>query len=129
MSLFTPGSHGSTFGGNPLGSAVALEALAVIEDEALVERSARLGAMFRNELRVLEDLSHVREVRGMGLMIAVEFELAEAHDRVEQLAERGILAKDTHGTAVRFTPPLVIEEADLLSAAATIIDVFGAESL
>ncbi|MEE8422339.1 MAG: ornithine--oxo-acid transaminase [Dehalococcoidia bacterium] len=126
MSVFTPGSHGSTFGGNPLASAVALEALAVIEDEHLVARARKLGKKFRRELRVLEDRPHVREVRGVGLMTAVEFETAEAHDRVERLMRRGVLAKETHGTTVRFTPPLVIEESDLLTAAATIVNVFGA---
>ena len=126
MSVFTPGSHGSTFGGNPLASAVALEALAVIEDEDLAGRARRLGKSFKRALRVLEDSPHVREVRGMGLMIAVEFETAEAHQRVERLMRRGILAKETHGTTVRLTPPLVIEESDLLSAATTIVELFGA---
>ncbi len=126
MSRFTPGSHGSTFGGNPLAAAIGMAAIDVIVDEHLPERADRLGIAFRAALEPLVSLPHVKEVRGMGLMNAVEFEDARAHAMVEALMARGILAKDTHDFAVRLTPPLVVEEEDLLAAAATIVDVFSA---
>ncbi len=124
MSVFTPGSHGSTFGGNPLAAAVALEALEVLVDEDLAGRARDLGAEFREALSPLRTTPQVREIRGKGLMNAVEFKDPEAHERVRQLMARGILAKDTHRYAVRLTPPLTIEEGDLMEAAATIVEVF-----
>jgi ornithine aminotransferase len=108
LDLMGPGSHGSTFGGNPLAARVALEALAVIEDERLVERSRDLGA------HLLERLRHLRSplivaVRGHGLWAGVELSPAvSARAVVERLAERGVLTKDTHGTVIRFAPPLTI---------------------
>ncbi len=108
MDLFEPGSHGSTFGGNPLAAAVGLEALRVIEDEGLVARSAALGAHLKMRLAAIAS-PLVREVRGRGLWVGVELHgSVSARDVVERLAERGVLTKDTHGTVIRFAPPLTI---------------------
>jgi ornithine--oxo-acid transaminase len=109
MSVFTPGDHGSTFGGNPLGAAVARAALDVIVDEDLPNRSAELGSWLADELRAI-DSPHVAEVRGRGLMIGVEIKTSSGSARpfCEALMDRGILAKETHGQVVRLTPPLVI---------------------
>lgn len=114
MSVFEPGSHGSTFGGNALGAAVGLEALRVIEDENLVARSAALGAHLLERLRAL-DSPLVRAVRGRGLWVGVDLDPARvaAADVVARLAERGVLTKDTHQTVIRFAPPLTIERAAL----------------
>lgn len=114
MDVFHPGDHGSTFGGNPLGAAVGHASLDVIVDEGLVERSARLGAWFMDELRGI-DSPHVKEVRGRGLMIGVEIHAASGPARpfCEALQDRGILAKETHHQVIRFAPPLVIEREDL----------------
>lgn len=119
IDVFTPGSHGSTFGGNPLACAVGLEALAVIEREGLVERSAELGRHLMDRLRALPAATGaaplVREVRGRGLWVGLELdpERAPARMVVERLMARGILSKETHETVVRLAPPLVIEQADL----------------
>lgn len=113
MDLFQPGSHGSTFGGNPLAAAVGLEALQVIEDEGLVERSAVLGQHLLQRLQALQDSQSVpliREVRGRGLWAGVDLDpaLVRARSVVERLVERGVLSKETHDTVIRFAPPLVI---------------------
>ena len=108
MDQFEPGSHGSTFGGNPLAAAVGLEALRVIEDEGLVARSAALGAHLSGRLNAIGS-PLIRQVRGRGLWVGVELDTAvSARSVVERLAERGVLTKDTHGTVIRFAPPLTI---------------------
>lgn len=114
MDVFTPGSHGSTFGGNPLACAVAREALRVLVDEGLVENSARLGAYFCDRLSTIES-RHVKQVRGRGLFIGVELwpEAGGARRFCEALAERGLLCKETHEHVIRFAPPLVITQDDL----------------
>jgi ornithine--oxo-acid transaminase len=114
MDMFTPGSHGSTFGGNPLAAAVGLEALHVIEDEGLVGRSRLLGAHMLKRLRAIES-SAVRAVRGRGLWAALELDrrVASARGVCERLLEKGVLSKDTHHTVVRLAPPLVIAQDDL----------------
>jgi len=114
MDVFHPGDHGSTFGGNPLGAAVAREALKVIVDERLVERSNELGAWFKKELQAI-DSPHVLEVRGKGLMIGVEIKESSGPARpfCEALKARGILAKETHHQVIRFAPPLVIRKETL----------------
>jgi ornithine aminotransferase len=113
LDLMGPGSHGSTFGGNPLAARVALEALRVIEDEKLIERSRELGAHLLDRLRHLHSPLIV-EVRGRGLWAGVELSPeVSARAVVERLAERGVLTKDTHGTVVRFAPPLTIGRAAL----------------
>ncbi len=117
MSVFTPGDHGSTFGGNPLASVVALEALNVLEDEALVSRSSRLGERFIADLKTI-DHPCVKEVRGKGLFVGVDIDpvKASARDVCERLMLRGVLSKETHETVVRLAPPLVIEEEALVWA-------------
>jgi ornithine aminotransferase len=108
MDLLEPGSHGSTFGGNPLAARVAREALAVIEDEHLVERSRELGAHLLWRLRQIGS-PLIREVRGRGLWVGVEIDpRASARVIVERMAARGVLTKDTHETVIRFAPPLTI---------------------
>lgn len=114
MSVFQPGDHGSTFGGNPLGAAVGRASLRVIVEEGLAERAHELGEWFMEELRAISS-PHVREVRGKGLMIGVEVkpESGTARPFCEALAERGILAKETHEQVIRFAPPLVVEREAL----------------
>ncbi len=114
MGVFEPGSHGSTFGGNPLAAAVGLEALRVIEDEGLVARSAALGSHLLARLRAIASPLIV-DVRGRGLWAGVELDPRRASARrvVEQLAERGVLTKETHETVIRFAPPLVISREAL----------------
>jgi ornithine--oxo-acid transaminase len=114
MAVFHPGDHGSTFGGNPFGAAVARAALQVIVDEKLPERARELGDWFMAELRAV-DSPHVAEVRGKGLMVGVEIKADSGPARpfCEGLMERGILAKETHEQVVRFAPPLVVERSDL----------------
>jgi ornithine--oxo-acid transaminase len=115
MDVFGPGSHGSTFGGNALAAAVALEALQVIEDEKLVQRSAALGEYLNRRLREVarEARPLIRAVRGRGLWVGVDVnpDLATARDLVERLAAGGVLSKETHETVIRFAPPLTISQA------------------
>jgi ornithine--oxo-acid transaminase len=114
MDVFTPGSHGSTFGGNPLAAAVGLEALHVIRDEGLVERSAKLGAHMIERLRAVESpaLSHVRG-RGLWAGADINPDVASAREVCERLLAKGVLSKETHRTVVRLAPPLVIARDDL----------------
>jgi ornithine--oxo-acid transaminase len=109
MNVFQPGDHGSTFGGNALASAVGLAALNTLIDDGLIENSAALGAHLLNELRKLHS-PLIREVRGRGLWIGVDFDPARISARhiAEQLVARGILTKETHGTVIRLAPPLTI---------------------
>lgn len=111
LGVFGPGSHGSTFGGNPLGCAVAREALRVLHDEQLVQRSATEGAWLLEQLRTLRHPA-IRAVRGRGLMCAVELHEA-ARPYCEALQQRGVLCKETHGTVIRLSPPLVVARRDL----------------
>jgi len=119
MDVFTPGSHGSTFGGNPLAAAVAIEAMHVLEDEDLVAKSRVGGEILRE---ALADIAHpaIREVRGKGLWVGVDFdpEQIAAKDVCLAMAKRGVLTKETHDTVIRFAPPLVIGEADILAGVA-----------
>jgi ornithine--oxo-acid transaminase len=112
MEVFNPGSHGSTFGGNALAAAVALEGLKVIEDEGLVARSAAMGEYLIDCLREVQADSGglIRDVRGRGLWVGVDIEptLATARQMVERLAAAGVLSKETHETVIRFAPPLTI---------------------
>jgi ornithine--oxo-acid transaminase len=114
LGTLQPGQHGSTFGGNPLACAVAREALRVLVEEGLIERSAELGDYFRAGLEAIRG-NGVREVRGRGLMLAVEMhpDAGPARPLVEALREQGILAKETHGQTIRFSPPLVIERGEI----------------
>lgn len=114
LDLFLPGSHGSTFGGSPLACAVAREALRVIVEEELPKRSRELGAYFMDELRAMNS-PYVKEIRGKGLLIGVVLkpEVGGARPFCERLKERGILAKETHESVIRFAPPLVITQEEL----------------
>ncbi|MFO1141333.1 MAG: ornithine--oxo-acid transaminase [Amaricoccus sp.] len=114
LGVLKPGQHGSTFGGNPLACAVARASLNVLVEEGLIERSAELGDYFRAGLEAVRS-NRVREVRGRGLMLAVELhaDAGPARPVVEALRTRGILAKDTHGQTIRFSPPLVIEKEEI----------------
>ncbi|MCX6991264.1 MAG: ornithine--oxo-acid transaminase [Chlamydiae bacterium] len=116
MDLFTPGSHGSTFGGSPLSAAVALEALLIMEEDHYAENSQKLGEYLLSELKK-RNLPFIRDIRGKGLWIGVDFDPAKVSARkvCEKLMEKGILAKETHQTVVRIAPPLIItkEEVDL----------------
>ncbi|TNE25838.1 MAG: ornithine--oxo-acid transaminase [Alphaproteobacteria bacterium] len=114
MELFRPGSHGSTFGGNPLAAAVATEALTVLEEDKLVENSENLGAYMLHEIAQIPT-QLIREVRGLGLWIGVDFdpERVSAREVCERMMERGILSKETHETVVRFAPPLIITREEI----------------
>ncbi len=111
MSLYQPGEHGSTFGGNPLACAVAREALKVIVEENLIENSARMGEYFLERLSEIPS-RHIKEVRGRGLLIGVELkqEAGGARRFCEALQQRSILAKETHQHIIRFAPPLIIDK-------------------
>lgn len=114
MSLFQPGEHGSTFGGNPLGASIARAALKVITEEKLVENAATLGEYFMEQLAEIPS-RHVKEVRGKGLLIGVELkpEAGGARRFCEVLQDQGILAKETHQNVIRFAPPLIIDKATI----------------
>lgn len=117
MDVFQPGDHGSTFGGNPLGCAVAREALKILTDEKLAERAYELGAYFREKLNTI-DKKNIKEVRGKGLLIGVELkkEAGGARRFCEALVREGLLCKETHETVIRFAPPLVIKKTELNTA-------------
>ncbi len=121
MGLFVPGSHGSTFGGNPLACAVGLEALNVLEEEGMVQNSAVLGEYMLTQLRGMNS-PLIREVRGKGLWIGVDFDPAKVAARkvCEMMMERGVLSKETHETVVRFAPPLTITREQVDGA----LDIF-----
>ncbi|MEF8874930.1 MAG: ornithine--oxo-acid transaminase [Candidatus Thermoplasmatota archaeon] len=106
IDVFDPGSHGSTFGGNPLGVAAAERALEVIKEENFVENSREMGRYMRKQLKEI-DSPLIKEVRGRGLFIGVELK-EEARPYSEELKEEGVLVKDTKGTVLRFAPPLII---------------------
>jgi ornithine--oxo-acid transaminase len=114
MTLFQPGDHGSTFGGNPLAAAVGRAALGVLVDEKLAARAAELGDHLFSRLRELR-APCVKDVRGRGLLVGIEVVASAGTARVfcERLMERGVLAKDTHGQVIRLAPPLVVERSEL----------------
>ena len=112
LGVFKPGQHGSTFGGNPLGCAVAREVIAMLSTGEFQERSAKLGAHMHDRLSGLPR-SAVRQVRGRGLWAGVEFADLGGREACERLAALGVLAKDTHGTTIRLAPPLMVTETDL----------------
>lgn len=111
LGVFNPGSHGSTFGGNPMACAVSIAALDVLLEENLAERSRELGEYFLSELKKIQHPS-IKNVRGRGLFIGVELN-EPARPFCEALKEKGLLCKETHDTVIRFAPPLIIEKADL----------------
>ena len=124
MNVFTPGDHGSTFGGNPLAAAVGLEALNILIDENLVERSAEMGAYLLEKLEAI-DSPLVHDLRGRGLFIGLEIDpaLVSARTIVEALMKRGLLSKETHETVVRLAPPLIISREEIDWAVEQIRDV------
>ena len=126
MNVIKPGQHGSTFGGNPLAAAVATAALEVIQDEQLIQNARRLGKLFRSELgKYIQNSNIVTLVRGKGLLNAIVINDSEdsstAWDICMKLAENGLLAKPTHGNIIRFAPPLVMNEEQLLDCVSIII--------
>lgn len=120
MMTIEPGTHGSTYGGNPLGSAIAIRALEIIKEENMVERAASLGKMFRDGLQALGN-PMLMLVRGKGLLNAIVIDESKtnghsAWDLCMLMKEKGLLAKPTHGNIIRFAPPLVITEAEMQHA-------------
>jgi ornithine--oxo-acid transaminase len=124
MDVIEPGDHGSTFGGNPLAAAVAQAALRVIVEENLVENAAEMGTYFRDHLEEINS-PHIDHVRGKGLLLGVVLKPEAGGGRrfVEEMARRGVLAKDTHENVIRFAPPLIIDRATLDWALPIIRDV------
>ncbi|HZY17258.1 MAG TPA: ornithine--oxo-acid transaminase [Ramlibacter sp.] len=127
MDVFEPGSHGSTFGGNALAAAVALEGLCVLEEEQLVERAARHGPLLMERLHEVRRAAAplIRDVRGRGLWVGVDIDPAHGSARrlVERLAARGVLSKETHETVIRFAPPLTITPVLIEKACAVFREV------
>ena len=123
LEVFNPGSHGSTFGGNPMACAVSIASLNVLVDEKLAERSEELGNYFKEELSKI-DHSSIKEVRGRGLFIGMELTEA-ARPYCEELKGLGLLCKETHDTVIRFAPPLVITKEELDWAIEKIRKVFN----
>jgi ornithine--oxo-acid transaminase len=126
MDVMTPGTHGSTFGGNPLGAAVAIAALEVIRDENLAENAEKLGVIFRIELdKYIQTSDIVKLVRGKGLLNAIVINDTEDGDTAWNiclaLKDNGLLAKPTHGNIIRFAPPLIMNEDQLLDCVSIII--------
>jgi ornithine--oxo-acid transaminase len=130
MGVFSPGDHGSTYGGNPLGAAVSREAIRVLVDEGMVERSADLGAYFLDRLRPLAASPHVHEIRGRGLWIAVELrdDAGGARRFCEALQDRGMLCKETHDTVIRIAPPLTISREEIDWAVEQLTTVLSGEA-
>ena len=126
MLTIKPGEHGSTFGGNPLACKVAIAALNVIKDEKLAENAEKMGKIFRDEMKAIKS-EMIELVRGKGLLNAVVIRNKPgktAWDVCMAMAEKGVLAKPTHGNIIRFAPPLVITEAELREAIGRIKEAF-----
>jgi ornithine--oxo-acid transaminase len=130
LGVLTPGTHGSTFGGNPLACAIGREVLRIMATGELQERSRALGEHMLSRL-LCAGLPAIRQVRGIGLWAGVELvpEAGPARGYCEQMLERGLIVKDTHTTTLRLAPPLVIEEADLDAALDTVLGVLGEAKL
>jgi ornithine--oxo-acid transaminase len=125
MSVFTPGDHGSTFGGNPLAAAVGNAALDVLIEEKLIERAEKTGAYFQQQLKGIPS-KLIKDVRGKGLLIGLEIdESYPAHDICLKLLKHGILTKETHHTVIRFAPPLIISEEQIDAAVKSLQEVFA----
>jgi ornithine--oxo-acid transaminase len=124
LGVFAPGDHGSTFGGNPLGCAVARTALKVLVEEGMIENAAQMGEYFQERLVEINS-PHVKEVRGKGLLIGVELypEAGGARRFCEALQARGVLAKETHTHVIRFAPPLIIAREEIDWALESVQDV------
>jgi ornithine--oxo-acid transaminase len=126
LGVFNPGDHGSTFGGNPLGCAVARESIRVLVEDQLAERAERLGRAFCEKLRAA-NCSKIKEVRGKGLLVGIEMtpEAGPAKPYCKQLKSEGLLCKDTVDMVMRIAPPLTIDETDLNWAAEQVIKVLA----
>ena len=126
MDVFTPGDHGSTFGGNPLAAAVGLEALNILVEDDLPARSAAMGEYLLDQLNQL-DTPLISNIRGRGLFLGIEVDpaLCSARTVCEMLMERGLLSKETHETVVRLAPPLIISQSEIEWAITQIREVFG----
>ena len=127
MNVIKPGNHGSTFGGNPVAAAVAMAALEVVNEERLTENADRLGKLFRSELnKYIEKSTIVKLVRGKGLLNAIVINDSEDSDTAWEiclkLRDNGLLAKPTHGNIIRFAPPLVMTEGQLMDCITIIIE-------
>lgn len=127
MEVIKPGQHGSTFGGNPVAAAVAMEALAVVKDEQLADNAQKLGVLFREKLQeYIEGSSIVSKVRGKGLLNAIVINDSDQSDTAWniclKLKDNGLLAKPTHGNIIRFAPPLVMTQEQLLDCVSIIIN-------
>lgn len=117
MNLIKPGDHGSTYGGNPLAAQTAIAALDVILEEKLADNAARLGEHFKTELSKIMGANHVKEIRGKGLLIGVQFnsdQIASAFSKA--MLRNGVVAKPTQKHTIRFAPPLIIKDAQLEEA-------------
>jgi len=125
MDVFDPGSHGSTFGGNPLACAVASEAIAVTIEEKHAERSRELGTRLLEAVRQIQH-PHIREVRGLGLFVGIELTVP-ARAYCERLMKLGLLCKETHEHTIRLAPPLIISAEEVEWAISRLIQVFSAE--
>jgi ornithine--oxo-acid transaminase len=130
MGVLRPGNHGSTFGGNPVAAAVGIAALQVIKEEKLAENAMELGELFRDRLnKFIPQCDLVTQVRGKGLLNAILINDTEdsstAWDICMALKENGLLAKPTHGNIIRFAPPLVITEEQLLDCVSIITKTLG----
>lgn len=114
LGVFSPGDHGSTFGGNPLAAAIGIASLEVIRDEKLADQAFEKGNYFMQKLKEIES-PHVKEVRGKGLLIGVEIKESSGTARpfCEKLMKEGILAKETHHQVIRFAPPLIIKKEEI----------------
>ena len=124
MDIFRPGEHGSTFGGNPLGAAVAIEALNILVDEHLIENAASMGEYTLQRLREISS-PWIREVRGKGLLIGIELipEAGGARRFCETMKDKGMLCKETHENVIRFAPPLIIDRETIDWAVSLIAEV------
>jgi ornithine--oxo-acid transaminase len=125
MMVIKPGQHGSTFGGNPIAAKVAIAALTAVDEENLIQNARQLGSLFRKEMqRIIDQNPLLVKVRGKGLLNAVVVNDTEDSDTAWRLCvalkENGLMAKPTHGNIIRFAPPLVITEAQLLECVAII---------
>ena len=128
LGLFRPGEHGSTFGGNPLAAAIARTALHVLIDEKMIENAAAMGEYLLEHLMEISS-KHIKEIRGKGLLIGVELKHSARGARrfCEALAERGILAKETHEHVIRFAPPLIVDQQTIEWAIPRIREVLTME--
>ncbi len=128
LGVFEPGMHGSTFGGNPLGAAVARESLRVLVEEGMIENASVMGGYFIGHLReALEGNERVRDIRGRGLLVGIELhqEVGGARQFCEELAVRGLLCKETHRDVIRFAPPLIINRDAVDWAMQQIVEVLS----